>query len=100
MYLDLLPLSCSESAGRPRPRTIDQAFSADSAAGPGAAEEARQRALSGGMPEAFRLDVDSRRAWCDSYRRTFLERDLRQLSNISNVPEFGRVLLCSGVEIC
>lgn len=44
------------------------------------------------MPEAFRLDVDSRRAWYDSYRRTFLERDLRQLSDISSVPEFGRVL--------
>ena len=101
VYLDLLPLSWSESVGSPRPHTIDQAFSADSAdefaaslqaAGPGAGEEARRRALCGGMPEAFRLDVDSRRAWYDSYRRTFLERDLRQLSDISSVPEFGRVL--------
>jgi hypothetical protein len=101
VYIDLLPLSWSESVGSPRPHTIDQAFSADSAdefaaslqaAGPGAGEEARRRALCGGMPEAFRLDVDSRRAWYDSYRRTFLERDLRQLSDISSVPEFGRVL--------
>lgn len=101
VYLDLLPLSWSESVGRPQPRTIDQAFSAGSAdafaaslasARPGAADEARRRALSGGMPEVFRLDADDRRAWYDSYRRTFLERDLRQLSDISHVPEFGRVL--------
>ncbi len=100
-YLELLPLSWSEMAGKTRPRAVDDAFSADSAeqfaaslapVGPSAAEEARQRALSGGMPEAFRLDVDNRRAWYDGYRRTFLERDLRQLSEISRVPEFGRVL--------
>ncbi|MCZ7663867.1 MAG: ATP-binding protein [Thermoleophilia bacterium] len=100
-YLELLPLSWSEMAGKTRPRAMDDAFSADSAeqfaaslapVGSNAAEEARQRALSGGMPEAFRLDVDNRRAWYDGYRRTFLERDLRQLSEISRVPEFGRVL--------
>jgi predicted AAA+ superfamily ATPase len=43
------------------------------------------------MPEACRLAPEDRRAWYDSYRRTFLERDLRQISEISNVPEFGRL---------
>ncbi len=99
-YLELLPLSWSEIVGAPRPRTVDAAFDAASAedflAGlasppPEAAEVARERALGGGMPEAFALGTEDRRAWYESYRVTFLERDLRQLSEITKVPEFGRV---------
>lgn len=100
VYLDLLPLSWSEIAGAPRPRTLDAAFSAPSAEafaatlGPALAdggERARELALAGGMPEAHVLAPEDRRAWYESYRRTFLERDLRQLSEISSVPEFGRL---------
>ena len=101
VYLELRPLSWSEIAGTTRPRTIDLAFSQPSAKEflsaipPGAtdlAAEARKRVLAGGMPEAFALGPENRRAWYDSYRRTFLERDLRQLSEITRVPEFGRLL--------
>lgn len=53
--------------------------------------EHRICALTGGMPEAFLLDADNRRAWCDSYRITFRERDLRRLSAITSVPQFARV---------
>lgn len=100
-YLELLPLSWSEIMGAPRPRTIDDAFALSSAddfaasvtpASDDAAGRARSRALAGGMPEAFVLDAENRRAWYESYRRTFLERDLRQLSEITSVPEFGRVM--------
>jgi predicted AAA+ superfamily ATPase len=100
-YLELLPLSWSEIAGDPCPGTIDDAFAATSAgqfvqtlAPPPshAAGTARERALAGGMPEAHDLDAQSRRAWYESYRMTFLERDLRQLSAISSVPEFGRLM--------
>jgi len=101
VYMDLPPLSWSELRGRVRPDTLDRAFSAAdaepfvaslSAPDSGWADEARVRALAGGMPEACRLQPDDRRAWYDSYRRTFLERDLRQLSLISSVPEFSRVM--------
>jgi hypothetical protein len=100
VYLELLPLAWSEIAGSPPPSTLDAAFSAASAEDLAAAlpqgvaaraELARERALAGGMPEAHALSPEDRRAWYDSYRRTFLERDLRQLSDISSVPEFGRL---------
>jgi predicted AAA+ superfamily ATPase len=100
-YLELLPLSWSEITEAPRPGTIDQAFSAGSAgeflrtlppAPPGAAAAARELALAGGMPATLELDPPRRRAWYDGYRVTFLERDLRQLSEIASVPEFGRLM--------
>lgn len=100
VYLELLPLSWSEMIGAPRPATLDAAFSAGSArefaaaVSPGfadGAENARARALAGGMPEACVLAPEDRRLWYESYRRTFLECDLRQLSEISSVPEFGRL---------
>ncbi len=100
VYLELLPLTWSEIAGAPRPSVLDCAFTAPSAdafatclvpADAASADGARQRALRGGMPEAFALDPEDRRAWYDGYRRTFLERDLRQLSDIGSVPEFSRL---------
>ncbi len=100
VYTELFPLSWSEIAGQPRPGTLDAAFAAPSAeafastlgpALPGGGDRARVLALAGGMPEVHGLRPEERRAWYDSYRRTFLERDLRQLTEISNVPEFGRL---------
>jgi len=99
-YLELLPLSWSEIAGAAAPTSLDDAFAAPSAERflrtlrappPGAADVARRRALCGGMPAAFFLGAEDRRAWYESYRITFLERDLRQLSEISSVPDFARV---------
>jgi len=100
VYLDLPPLSWSEIVGATRPATLDAAFSAASAAQfaaamspgmPDGGERARALALAGGMPEVYALGPEERRAWYESYRRTFLERDLRQLSEITSVPEFARL---------
>ncbi len=100
-YIELLPLSWSEITGAPRPATVDQAFAATNAAdflqalpapAPSADHVARELALSGSMPATLGFDLPSRRAWYDAYRMTFLERDLRQLSEIASVPEFGRLM--------
>ena len=100
-YLELLPLAWSEIMRAPPPTTIDAAFAAVSAgellsalpAPPaGAAAAARERALAGGMPATLGFDRRRRRAWYDGYRATFLERDLRQLSEITAVPEFARLM--------
>ncbi len=100
-YLELMPLTWSEMRELPMPRALDDAFAAPDAtafadsltpAPSELAQNARGVALAGGMPEAFRLPAEDRRVWYDSYRRTYLERDLRQLSAISNVTEFGRLL--------
>jgi len=100
-YLELLPLSWSETTEAPRPATIDQACAAANAAeylnvlptaAPGMADTAWELALAGGMPPTLGLDLAMRRAWYDGYRATFLERDLRRLSEIASVPEFGRLM--------
>jgi predicted AAA+ superfamily ATPase len=99
--VELLPLAWSEIARAPLPTSVDAAFAAGSAheflpalpASPvGAAAAARERALAGGMPATLGFDQRSRQAWYDDYRITFVERDLRQLSEITAVPEFARLM--------
>jgi len=47
----------------------------------------------GGYPEALRLDSDQARTiWREGYVATYLERDLRNLSAISDLPDFLRLL--------
>lgn len=86
---------------KPCPGTIDRAFEAADAAAfarrfaavpARRIAEARERAVAGGMPATLGLTSAARRAWYDGYRQTFLERDLRQLGRIENLPEFVRLL--------
>lgn len=52
----------------------------------------------GGYPEAaLEPDPRKRHAWMEGYRQMYLERDVRQLSQIAHVPEFNRLmtLVCS-----
>lgn len=99
-WLELPSLTWSEMLGLPAPDTIDAAFASAGASEfasrlqPSQAAEAalaRVRAVMGGMPGLLGLDVDQRRLWYDGYRATFLERDLRQLSQIANLPDFSRL---------
>ncbi len=47
----------------------------------------------GGYPEALRLDCDQARTiWREGYVATYLERDLRNLSAIADLPDFLRLL--------
>ena len=49
--------------------------------------------LRGGFPPALAIVDDSDRAlWFASYVQTYLERDLRQLSTVSSLPDFQRVM--------
>lgn len=100
-WVELAPLTWSEIRGSPWPRTLESAFAARDAAAfvgglaPAVANQARlarERALMGGMPATLKLSADARYAWYDGYRQTFLERDLRQIAAIENLPEFARLL--------
>jgi predicted AAA+ superfamily ATPase len=102
--VELGPLTWSEIERRQAPKTIDAAFAAASAAdfvaavgqaGTSSAADARRRVIEGGMPPTLGLSARLRREWYDGYRQTFIERDLRQLATIENLPEFSRLLSLS-----
>jgi len=99
-WFELGPLLWSEIAECALPTPIDDAFGASDASAFAAqlgspiadqAELARRRAVLGGMPEPHGLDEQMRHVWYDAYRRTFIERDLRQLSQIENLPDFHKL---------
>jgi hypothetical protein len=61
---------------------------------PARSELAISRAVfDGGYPEALRLDSDGERnIWREGYVATYLERDLRNLSAVADLPDFLRLL--------
>ena len=82
---------------------LDALFAADSAgkllrrlpnsSPPGRLGQIRKLILTGGYPiPALMRSVAARNTWFDSYRQTYLERDLRQLADVANLPDFGRLL--------
>ena len=49
--------------------------------------------LRGGFPPALQIDSEADRdLWFAAYVQTYLERDLRQLSAVSSLPDFQRVM--------
>ena len=52
-----------------------------------------ERILSGGYPDSLLAHSGrARRLWMDSFRTTYLERDLRRISDIGNLAEFARLM--------
>jgi hypothetical protein len=55
--------------------------------------------LRGGYPPpSLMASAASRRRWFDSYRQTYLERDLRDLANIRYLSDFSRLLILSALR--
>ncbi len=49
--------------------------------------------LRGGFPPALQIDSETDRGmWFAAYIQTYLERDLRQLSAVSSLPDFQRIM--------
>jgi predicted AAA+ superfamily ATPase len=101
-WFELGPLTWAEIDQQPFRSVIDLAFGAKNASALVAAlaqpatsslvKRACERAIQGGMPATLGLTSAARYAWYQAYRQTFLERDLRQLGDIENLPEFTRLL--------
>lgn len=100
-YLYLRPMTEPEKAGAPRVGPWIRLLSAASA------EEAlktlpgtparpfpwTRAVLEGGFPVAAQeRDLASRRTWFEGYVRTYVERDLRQLSQIESLLDFRRLM--------
>ncbi|MBI3098216.1 MAG: ATP-binding protein [Planctomycetes bacterium] len=101
VYLHLWPLTESEKKGQPDPGPWSELLTAEDATA--ALTLLRKRSshegkkethiLTGGYPRAALADDDaSRTAWFDGYVTTYLERDLREVSAISALPDFRRLM--------
>jgi predicted AAA+ superfamily ATPase len=93
--LELLPFSIAELAGRPALLPEELAEPASQAEGqpPFLLEELLFRGL---YPRIHDRQLDAA-VWLDGYLRTYIERDVRQLTNIGNLEAFSRFLaLCAG----
>ena len=99
-YLTLWPMTRGEQLGHGRcgawPELLETADSKWPAliqrmrAGPA---DWRALARSSGYPTpALELDAASRETWFAGYAQTYLERDLGQISSVSNLPDFRRLM--------
>lgn len=100
---ELHPFSWAELKKRPFAGTVDKLFDAGSARDaleqfPSSSPRARlpemeEFIVSGGFPSPALMDSEAaRRTWFESYRSTYVERDLREISSIAHLPEFGRLM--------
>ncbi|MBM3854756.1 MAG: ATP-binding protein [Verrucomicrobia bacterium] len=99
IYLELPPFCPAEWQQRKQMlRPLDRLFAADFdlAEWPDDAGDWTAWLLRGGFPPALAIADDAERAlWFAAYVQTYLERDLRQLSAVSSLPDFQRVMALS-----
>jgi len=99
----LRPFSARELRAAPPSLLLDLLFEAESAAeildglraaSPPADPDATRRFLvHGGYPTPALMEPGpARNTWFESYRQTYIERDLRDLAQISSLPEFSRLM--------
>ena len=100
-YLTLWPMTRREQQGLGQGGVWEQLLSARDeqwpdvlSAQPGEAADWRALARRGGLPTpALHLDdANDRSIWFDGYVRTYMERDLQDLSSISALPDFRRLM--------
>jgi len=101
-YVSLPPLTLAERLESSGGTLLGRLLSAETSAGvleqrsefPAVAAPSLSRAVfEGGFPEALQLESDAaRNLWREGYVATYLERDLRNLSAISDLPDFLRLL--------
>ncbi len=99
-YLTLWPMTESEKAGRADPgpwsgwlEAADARSVRDRVAFSEAPDEWPSRAFAGGYPvPALAADETGRAQWFDGYVRTYLERDLQDLSSVSSLTDFRRLM--------
>jgi predicted AAA+ superfamily ATPase len=100
-YLTLWPMTRREQAGLGRPGLWEELLAAPDedwldllAAQPQEPEDWRALARRGGFPTpSVHLKTARERAvWFDGYVRTYLERDLQELSSIAALPDFRRLM--------
>lgn len=90
--IDLLPLTQAEIEGNAR-NWVDDLFADELSIRAYPVDSVMDRVQRGGFPEPVQLpDAGSRRRWAESYLRTTLERDVRNLAEIEHTRTFPRLL--------
>lgn len=107
-YVTLWPMTQREQRGLGRGgvwedllETRDEEWLDLVAAQPGGPEDWRETTRRGGFPlPTLQLGTRHDRAvWFDGYVRTYLERDLRNLSAISSLPDFRRLMRAACLRV-
>jgi uncharacterized protein len=107
-YLTLRPMTLGEQRGFGRAGLWDELLAARDeewldllAAQPDQPQDWRALARRGGFPTpAVHLRTAGERSvWFDGYVRTYLERDLQELSSIESLPDFRRLMRASGLRL-
>lgn len=107
-YLTLWPMTRREQRGLGRCGAWDELLEAPEdrwldllSAQPDDTEDWRALARRGGFPTpAVHMQTARERTiWFDGYVRTYLERDLQELSSISGLPDFRRLMRAASLRI-
>ena len=107
VYLHLWPMTESEKGGSPAAGFWNALLAADGPADalrgvrPGASlRDWPRRAFAGGFPVQVRTpDPADRAPWFEGYVRTYLERDLQEVSSISALPDFRRLMRLAAARL-
>ncbi|MBN2108889.1 MAG: ATP-binding protein, partial [Deltaproteobacteria bacterium] len=105
LYFDLLPFSLGEEKGVAVPGLFDDMLRGQAGKPPAEVQSVSDFHLFRGfLPPVTYLDTEAHIAqWWSGYIRTYLERDLRDLSQIAGLADFRRVmtmLAARSAQIC
>jgi hypothetical protein len=100
---ELRPFMWSEIANKKPPTILKDLFTTADAGTllkkwekhtfPDRRDEIKERIIAGGYPTpSLMKSMSARRRWFDSYRQTYIERDIRDIASIQHLPDFGRLL--------
>lgn len=107
-YLTLWPMTRREQQGRGGAGIWESLLAAPPsqwldliAAEPESPEDWRQLARRGGFPtpSLHLANAEERAIWFDGYVRTYLERDLQQLSAVAALPDFRRLMRATALRL-
>jgi len=107
VYLTLWPMAESEKSGNPSPGPWERLLKARSAtaaerilAAPVVSHPWEEKALAGGYPvPSLQLKASRRSEWFEGYVRTYLERDLQEVTSVSALADFRRLMRMAALRI-
>ncbi len=107
-YLTLWPMTGHEQRGRGRCGLWEELLAADEKAWINVLgaqdpepEDWHERVRTGGFPvPAVHMNrAEDRAVWFEGYVRTYLERDLRELSSVASLPDFRRLMRAAALRL-